>query len=65
MTRLGFNRLDLFVIGLNLGLMSLDRNELKVISRCGTEMEKRYAKAIEPVRARGEHWNKVFIEIVS
>lgn len=38
-----------------MGLMALDRNELKVISRCGTEYEKRYAKTIEPVRARGNY----------
>lgn len=39
--------------GLNLGLMALDKNELQVIISCGTEREKRYARAIEPVRRRG------------
>ncbi|RWS25879.1 metal transporter CNNM4-like protein [Leptotrombidium deliense] len=41
--------------GLNLGLMALDKNELQVISRCGTEDEKRHALAIEPVRKRGNY----------
>lgn len=39
--------------GLNLGLMSLDKNELKVIVMKGDEDEKRYARAIEPLRRRG------------
>lgn len=41
--------------GLNLGLMSLDKNELQVIMKCGSEEEKRYATAIEPVRRRGNY----------
>lgn len=41
--------------GLNLGLMALDKNELQVIISCGTEKEKRYARAIEPVRRRGNY----------
>lgn len=41
--------------GLNLGLMALDKNELQVIISCGTESEKRYARAIEPVRRRGNY----------
>lgn len=39
--------------GLNLGLMSLDKNELKVIMMKGDEDEKRYARTIEPLRRRG------------
>eukprot|EP00092_Neocalanus_flemingeri_P013844 GFUD01014935.1.p1 GENE.GFUD01014935.1~~GFUD01014935.1.p1 ORF type:complete len:1247 (-),score=280.78 GFUD01014935.1:597-4241(-) len=39
--------------GLNLGLMSLDQTELKIVMSTGTEMEKNYANAILPVRALG------------
>lgn len=39
--------------GLNLGLMSLDKNELRVIALKGDEAEKRYARTIEPLRKRG------------
>lgn len=41
--------------GLNLGLMALDKNELQVIASCGTPSEKMHAKAIEPVRKRGNY----------
>lgn len=41
--------------GLNLGLMSLDKNELQVIMKCGSENERRYAQTIEPVRRRGNY----------
>lgn len=41
--------------GLNLGLMSLDKNELKVIATQGTEEEKMHAKTIEPVRKKGNY----------
>lgn len=39
--------------GLNLGLMSLDMNELAVISSCGDSQERKYARTIAPVRRRG------------
>ena len=41
--------------GLNLGLMTLDKNELKVISLQGTEEEKMYARVIEPIRKKGNY----------
>lgn len=39
--------------GLNLGLMALDQNDLKVIAACGTKKERKYAATIAPLRARG------------
>ena len=39
--------------GLNLGLMSLDKTDLQILQNSGSSREKRYAKAIAPVRARG------------
>lgn len=39
--------------GLNLGLMALDQNDLKVIASCGTKREKAFAATIAPLRARG------------
>ncbi|XP_059616319.1 unextended protein isoform X2 [Phlebotomus argentipes] len=41
--------------GLNLGLMSLDRTELKILRNTGTEKEKRYASQIQPVRDHGNY----------
>lgn len=41
--------------GLNLGLMSLDMNELAVIKSCGSAREKRYASIIIPLRKRGNY----------
>ncbi|VDO05875.1 unnamed protein product [Rodentolepis nana] len=38
--------------GLNLGLMALDKTELKIIESAGDPDEKRYAKIIRPVRER-------------
>lgn len=39
--------------GLNLGLMALDKTELKIVSNTGSANERRYARAIEPVRRHG------------
>merc|ERR1719357_227025 len=39
--------------GLNLGLMSLDQTELKIVMNTGTDQEKRYANDILPVRSLG------------
>jgi len=41
--------------GLNLGLMSLDMNELAVISSCGDQRERSYARTIAPLRKRGNY----------
>jgi metal transporter CNNM len=39
--------------GLTLGLLGLDLNELEIIAEAGEPTDKAYAKAIMPVRARG------------
>ena len=41
--------------GLNLGLMALDVNSLRIIMVSGTESQKRHAKSIYPVRKRGNY----------
>ncbi|XP_070140071.1 unextended protein isoform X2 [Drosophila kikkawai] len=41
--------------GLNLGLMAMDRTELKILRNTGTEKEKRYASKIAPVRDQGNY----------
>jgi metal transporter CNNM len=33
--------------------MTLDKTELKIIERCGSKNEKKYAKTISPVRRQG------------
>ncbi|CAG5123796.1 unnamed protein product [Candidula unifasciata] len=39
--------------GLNLGLMSLDQTELRIIEKVGNDEEKKHAKRIAPLRKRG------------
>ncbi|KAJ8985325.1 hypothetical protein NQ317_008355 [Molorchus minor] len=41
--------------GLNLGLMSMDKTELKILCNTGTSKERRYAQVIQPVRATGNY----------
>ncbi|KMQ95232.1 metal transporter cnnm2-like protein [Lasius niger] len=41
--------------GLNLGLMAIDRTELKILVNTGTETEKKYARTIQPVRNHGNY----------
>ncbi|KAG8033892.1 hypothetical protein G9C98_008373 [Cotesia typhae] len=41
--------------GLNLGLMSMDRTELKILCNTGTEKEREYARTIQPVRNYGNY----------
>lgn len=41
--------------GLNLGLMSLDRTELKILKNTGTAKEREYAAKIQPVRDHGNY----------
>ncbi|XP_053153878.1 metal transporter CNNM4-like isoform X1 [Hemicordylus capensis] len=41
--------------GLNLGLMSLDPMELRIVQNCGTTKERKYATKIEPIRRKGNY----------
>ena len=41
--------------GLNLGLMSLDKTELKILRNSGTKREKSYAKIVASVRKHGNY----------
>ncbi|XP_064535096.1 unextended protein isoform X1 [Drosophila montana] len=41
--------------GLNLGLMAMDRTELKILRNTGTEKERKYAAKIAPVRDQGNY----------
>lgn len=49
---LGFSAL---FSGLNLGLMSLDRTELKILKSTGTGKEREYAAIIQPIRDHGNY----------
>lgn len=41
--------------GLNLGLMSLNLTELKIVISCGSKWEKRFARVIHPIRKHGNY----------
>ena len=41
--------------GLTLGLMGLDKTQLRVIKESGTDQMKAYAEKIEPLRRNGNH----------
>lgn len=41
--------------GLNLGLMAIDRTELRIIINAGAEAERRHAKKIQPLRDNGNY----------
>ncbi|KAI6654829.1 Metal transporter CNNM4-like isoform X2 [Oopsacas minuta] len=41
--------------GLNLGLMSLNLTELKIVISCGSKWEKRCARVIHPIRKHGNY----------
>lgn len=47
--------------GLNLGLMVLDKIELKIIVKCGLIFEKKYVKVIEFVWRRGNFFFCIFL----
>ena len=41
--------------GLTLGLLALDRTDLKILANTGSEKERNYAKTILPLRSRGNY----------
>jgi len=41
--------------GLTLGLLSLDRTDLKILANTGTETERKYAHKILPLRCKGNY----------
>ncbi|XP_064081408.1 unextended protein-like [Macrobrachium nipponense] len=41
--------------GLNIGLLALDKTELRLVATTGTPEEKEYVRAIEPIRSHGNY----------
>ncbi|KRZ77040.1 Metal transporter CNNM2 [Trichinella papuae] len=41
--------------GLNLGLMTLDKTDLRIILKCGDKQERKFAEKIYPIRKKGNY----------